>query len=118
MKKLLILIVAIAVFLHFNPQPELENKFEEYKAMIIEIFSDATDTKVRLKTSKIFDDLSSQFESFSSKEVDKLKAITLDRKSVKDFYSQYCFAEKGHPIFHSANLEKVCKTINQYQGML
>lgn len=118
MKKLLILIVAIAVFLHFNPQPELERKFEEYKSKMLNTFSNVTDTKVRLKTDKIYEDLSSEFDSFSTKEVEKLKEITLDRDSLKAFYSEYCFADKGHGIFHSTNLKKVCEKINQYQSLL
>ncbi|WP_440877543.1 hypothetical protein [Thalassotalea sp. PLHSN55] len=118
MKNLLILIVAIAVFLHFNPQPELEGKFEEYKEKILATFSDATDTKIKLKTDKIYQDLSADFNRFSDKEIEQIKQLSANRTAVKDFYSEYCFAEKGHAVFHSANLKKVCETINKYQALL
>ncbi len=118
MKNLLILIVAIALFLHFKPQPELTKKFEEYKEKVLSIFSEATDTKVRLRSDKIFKDLESKFESFSAAEIEHLKEITLTRKSVKQFYTDYCYADKGHPTFHSTNLAKVCNTINNYQSIL
>ena len=47
MKNLLILIVAAALFLHFYPQPELEDWFSEKKVTAIAIFAKATDTQVR-----------------------------------------------------------------------
>lgn len=118
MKNLLILIVAIALFLHFKPQPELERKFNEYKEMVLSSFSEATDTKVRLRADKIYKDLEPQLDSFSDKEVILLKEITLKRKTVKSFYSEYCFGNKTHPTFHTVNLEKVCKTIINYQSLL
>lgn len=118
MKNLLILIVAIALFLHFKPQPELERKFSEYKEMVLNYFSAATDTKVRLKADKIYKELEPQLESFSDSETLILKEITLKRESVKAFYAEYCYDTKPHPTFHSVNLEKVCKTINNYQSLL
>ncbi len=118
MKKILILIVAIAVFLHFYPQPEVDSKYEEYKTMFINMFSNATDTKIRLRADKIYEDLSADFSGFSSEEIDKLKEVTANRDEVKNFYSEYCFTEKGHPIFHNTNLEKVCTTVNKYQSLL
>jgi len=118
MKNLLILIVAIALFLHFYPQPEVEKKFEEFKTLVLETFSDATDTKVRLKADRIYKDLEPKFDSFTTDEVNYLKEITLNRKAVKGFYEEYCQAGKGNPVFHSSNLEKVCKTIDKYQSLL
>jgi len=118
MKNLLILIVAIALFLHFYPQPELEKKYEEVKTLVLESFSDATDTKIRLKADKVFKDLESEFDSFSTEEVNYLKEITLNRKAVKGFYQEYCQTDRGNPVFHSSNQSKVCKTIDKYQSLL
>ena len=118
MKKLLILIVAIALFLHFKPQPELEEKFQEYKEMVLSVFSNATDTKVRLRSDKIYKDLTPQFETFSKAEIELLKEITLTRDAVKQFYKEHCFSGKSHAVFHTVNLEKVCNTINNYQTFL
>ncbi|MEW6983712.1 hypothetical protein AAD001_13755 [Colwelliaceae bacterium 6471] len=118
MKKLLILIVAIALFLHFYPQPEVDKKFEELKNTLLTQFSDATDTKVRLKADKIYTDLESQFDTFNSDEIIYLKEITLTRRSVKAFYAEYCQGKKSNPKFHSTNLAKVCKTIDNYQSLL
>ena len=54
MKNLLILIVAVALFLHFYPQPELDDWFAQQKETILTSFSEATDTQVSLKSDKIF----------------------------------------------------------------
>jgi hypothetical protein len=118
MKKLLILIVAAALFLHFYPQPKLDDWFTQQKTMFLDKFSEATDTKVRLKADKIYTDLESQLTSFNSDEQAFLKKITADRKLVKTFYNDYCESKEQSPHFHRANQIKVCNTIAQYGSLL
>jgi len=118
MKKLLILIVAIALFLHFYPQPEVDEKFTEIKTIALDKFSSATDTKVRLKSDKIYTDLEHKFDSFSEEEQKYLKEITATRKQVKDFYLDYCKGDKQTIRFHTVNLTSVCRTIDKYQTLL
>lgn len=118
MKNLLILIVAAAIFLHFYPQPKLEQWFEEQKTFVLGEFSDATDTKVRLKADKIYTDLKPHYNQFSSQELAFLKEITSNRKSVIAFYQEFCGTApvKRTPKFHQVNQTLVCKTISQYQS--
>jgi len=118
MKNLLILIVAAALFLHFFPQPELENWFTEQKTVVMETFSEATDTKVRLKADIIYNELKNQFEHFTDEEQAFLQKMTIDRTSVKSFYESYCNGEQRSPNFHRNNQEKVCRKISQYSGLL
>jgi hypothetical protein len=58
MKNLLILIVAIALFLHFYPQPEVTKFYNEQKEALLEGFSDFSDTRVSPE-----DDVSIEHES-------------------------------------------------------
>jgi hypothetical protein len=118
MKNLLILIVAVALFLHFYPQPEVDEWFSEQKNVISNAFSEATDTKVRLKADKIYTDLKSQLVNFSLEEQQFLKEITSDRKSVKAFFTDFCNAKQQSPHLHRDNQAKVCKTIAQYSSLL
>ena len=118
MKKLLILIVAIALFLHFYPQPQVTNWFEDKKSEVLDSVSEFSDTKVRLKADKVFSDLKSQFNSFSTEEVAYLKKITATKNTVKAFYTDFCQGNKNNPVFHPKNQEKVCRTINNYSSML
>ncbi|WP_281560839.1 hypothetical protein [Thalassomonas sp. RHCl1] len=118
MKKLLILIVAGALFLHFNPQPSVEAWYQQQKALVIEIFSKGTDTKVRLKAAKIYDDLQPQFYSFSPDELTYLQKITANREAVKAFYEDYCQNHQDNPKLHPSNLTKVCKTVYNYEAFL
>ena len=118
MKNLLILIVAAALFLHFYPQPELEDWFAQQKDSVLEVFSEATDTKVRLKSDKIYSDLKSQFEHFSNEEQKFLKEITIDRKSVKAFFTDFCEGKQQSPNFHRENQEKVCRKIGEFSALL
>jgi hypothetical protein len=118
MKKLLILIVAIAVFLHFYPQPEIESWLNEQKSDMMAKFSDATDTQIRLKADKIYSDLKSQFEHFSNEEQDFLKEVTSSRESVKTFFTDFCEGNKQSPHLHSENQKKVCNKIEQFSALL
>jgi hypothetical protein len=118
MKKLLILIVAAALFLHFYPQPELENWFNEQKTVVMETFSEATDTQVRLKSDIIYNELENQFDHFTHEEQTFLKEMTVDRKSVKSFFVNYCEGKQRSPNFHRDNQEVVCRKISQYSGLL
>ena len=117
MKNLLILIVAAAVFLHFYPQPELEEMYQTYKAKVLEAFSDATDTRVRLRPQKIYSDLEPHFSRFNETEINALKEITSDRKSVIRFHNDFCEANQRSAKFHKNNQEIVCKTIANYSSL-
>lgn len=118
MKNIIILIVAVAVFLHFYPQPEVTKFYNETKETLLEGFSEFSDTSVRLKADKIFIDLEPQLGSFSAAEVEELKEITSSRKNVNSFYQTYCKGKKRNAVFHPMNKTKVCKTIDKYQNML
>lgn len=118
MKKLLILIVAAALFLHFYPQPELEDWFIEQKTVVMESFSEATDTQVRLKSDIIYNELKHEFDHFTNEEQAFLKEMTIDRKSVKSFFVTFCEANQRSPNFHRNNQEIVCRKISQYSGFL
>jgi len=118
LKKLLILIVFAAVYLHFYPEPKLINWFEKQKNNIFTNVSKATDTKVRLRAEKIFTDLKDNFNSFSEEEIEQLKKITVSRDSVNDFYLKYCKEKHSNPIIHHTNVDKICHTIDNYQSLL
>jgi len=118
MKHLLILIVAVALYLHFYPNEEVTNFYQEKISYLKGFFSEVSNTKVRLKADKIYTDLESELENFSEKEVERLKVITSSRQVVKEFYSQICQSEQRDIVFHITNEKKVCSTISRYSSML
>ncbi len=117
MKNLLILIVAAALFLHFYPQPKLEDWFGEQKDTVLEVFSGATDTQIRLKADKIYTDLEEQFEHFSTEEQEFLQNITTDRESVKAFFVEFCEGKQRSPQLHTENQKKVCDKIGEFSAL-
>ena len=117
MKKLLILIVAAAIFLHFYPQPKLESWFNEQKTMVLAKFSAATDTKVRLKADRIYLDLKPKFSQFNEDEQKYLKELTRSRETVVEFYQTYCKSQQTTPKFHQKNQQLVCKKMDEYQSL-
>lgn len=118
MKNLLILIVAIALFLHFYPQPEVTKFYNEQKEALVDAFSEFSDTKIRLKADKVFTDLQPKFDRFSANEVNYVKQITSSRSNIKDFYQRFCLKSESNSIFHPANQATVCEAIGHYENML
>jgi hypothetical protein len=121
MKNLLILIVAAAVYLHFYPNEEVTQYYNDSKIILLDSiseFTELTDTKVRLKADKIYLDLESKLAGFSEQEVAHLKEITSSRENVKSFYFTICKTEKRDYIFHITNEKKICATISRYSSML
>jgi hypothetical protein len=117
MKNLLILIVSIAIFLHFYPQPELESWFDEQKTMVLSEFSSATDTKVRLNPDKIYKDLQPHFEQFNEDEQAFVKNVTGSRDEVKEFFKKHCQAKRPTPKLHQKNQQLLCSKISAYQSL-
>ena len=117
MKNLLILIVAIAIYLHFYPQPELESWFNEHKTMVLSEFSNATDTKVRLNPDKIYKDLQPNFDQFNEDEQAFAREVTSSRNSVKEFFKNYCQGKRPTPKLHQKNQQLLCSKISTYQSL-
>mgnify|MGYP000674907740 CR=1 FL=1 len=118
MKKLLILIVAAAVFLHFFPQPKLETWAKEQKDYLLEMFSSATDTKVRLSAKKVRSDLEERFNQFTDDEKAYTLEITKDSKSVVSFYREKCGKTDTSVQLRPANKKFVCETISKYRAFM
>lgn len=118
MKNLLILIVATALYFHFYPNEEVNHFYLEQKQAVLDMFSEFSDTKVRLKSDKIYEDLVNQLGNFSDVEVEHLKDISSSREKVRSFYFSICKTEKRDITFHITNERKVCDTIGHYVHML
>lgn len=117
MKNLLILIVAIALFLHFYPQKGLQDFYEQGKKKVLDTFSEATDTRVRLNPKKIASDLEVHLKQFNESERHFIDELTQSRKSVVEFYRNYCKSNKRSADLHITNQRLVCDTIAPYQSL-
>jgi hypothetical protein len=110
--------VAISVYLHFYPNAEVTRFYNENKERLVDMFSDYTDTKARMKSSIIYDDLKPEFESFSDKEIEHLEEITVSRRSVKNFNKTVCENKQRDKVFQEYNQTKVCQVISRYTSRL
>ncbi len=118
MKKLLILIVAGALTFHFYPNEKLTNWLLEQRNIMLNNFSNATETKIRLKPDKILQDLQPHLGQFTRREKAYLSEITASRQNIKNFYSQYCGTDRQTANLHRDNVKKVCHVINKYSNLL
>lgn len=114
-KKLLFLITAAAVYLHFNPSPDLEKKYLSYSNELSNITAEFFGASMKVKASSVYDDLSKEFNSFSREEQNYIKEITLNKKAIATFQRNNCEGSfNGHRVFHPTNLKKVCKSMEDY----
>lgn len=118
MKNLLFLIVSASLYLHFYPNEKVTQFYNESKSVLLESFSEFSDTKIRLKADKIYLDLENELATFSEQEIESLKEITSSRDSVEAFYLTVCKTDKRDYIFHITNEKKICATISRYSNML
>lgn len=116
MKNLLILIVAISVYLHFYPNAEVTKIYNEKIEWLSDTLSEYTDTKARLKSSIIYENLEPKFASFSEKEIAHLKELSDSRSNVKDFNEKFCETPKRDLVFHVNNQANICKEISTYMS--
>jgi len=118
MKHLLFLIVVASLYLHFYPNEKVTAFYNEQKQVLLDMFDEFSDTKVRLKSDKIYQDMESDLDAFSDNEIEQLKKITASRENVNAFYKGICQTKQRDYVFHIANEKKICKTISHYTNLL
>lgn len=115
MKKLLILIVAIAVYLHFYPNEQINEWASTQKNMVTDKFSEISDTKARVAPSKLLSVLHQDMKKFTKTEVAYVNEIVKNRDSLTQFYNDYCVIPKDNRRLRRAYQSKVCEAVDQYR---
>ena len=118
MKHLLFLIVVASLYLHFYPNEKVTTFYNEQKQVLLDLFGELGDTKVRLKSDKIYQDMESDLDAFSENEIKQLKEITSSRENVNVFYKGICQTKQRDYVFHITNEKKICTTISHYTNLL
>ena len=113
MKKILILIVGIALYLHFYPQPELNDWYEGKKAEFLDTLAKATKARFKSSVDGLYDELKTEFEDFSPVEFQNLKTITSSVDQVTEFYEKNCTENIHSKFFHEGNAERVCYRLSK-----
>ena len=114
-KKILIIIVAAAVYLHYYPNEELTNWYNSSKEEAQTKFADISDTNARVAPSKLISVLQQDFKTFSKNEVTYVKSLAESRESLREFHKSYCLTEKNNDRLSRDHLLKVCSTLEQYR---
>lgn len=114
MKKILILIVAIALYLHFYPQPELNAWYEEKKAEFLDELSKSTKVTFKSNLDGVYEELKEEFIGFSEIELKNLKTITSSLDSLTEYYDNNCHGSEQNKLFHPDNADKVCAKVAKF----
>ncbi|MGJ8692844.1 MAG: hypothetical protein ACSHW0_10220 [Thalassotalea sp.] len=112
MKKILILIVGIALYLHFYPNTELNNWYEDKKAEFLDTMAKSTKVTFKSNLDGIYDELKNEFIGFSDTELKNLKTITGSVDSITKFYQKSCQGTERTNLFHPDNADKVCRKLS------
>lgn len=115
MKKILILIVGIAIYLHFYPQEELTQYYEDKKAELMTKLSQSTKVSFTTNLHNIYEELKAEYIGFSSAELAEIKAVTRSVDHLTEFHQKVCLqGQASNTPFHPDNLDKVCQKITQF----
>ena len=114
-KKILIIIVAAAVYLHYYPNEELTNWYNSSKEAAQTKFADISDTKAKVAPSKLISVLQQDFKTFSKNEVAYVKSLAESRDSLREFHKTYCGTNKNNNRLSKSHLQLVCSTLEQYR---
>ncbi|TRX58010.1 hypothetical protein [Thalassomonas sp. M1454] len=114
-KKILVIIVAAAVYLHFYPNEELTNWFNSSKEEAQTKFADISDTKAKVAPSKLISVLQRDFKNFTKFEVAYVKELAESRENLREFHKTYCETEQGNERLRREHVKKVCSTLEQYR---
>ena len=118
MKKLFILIVFIAVFLHFYPQQALTTWYDKNKNKLQQTFSQLTGTKIRIKPQKVYQDIEPKINQFKPLEKKFVIKITRSREAILAFHHDFCENKKNSAHLHTKNQILVCNSIQKYRARL
>ena len=118
MKKILILIVSIAIYLHFYPQPELIQYYEDKKAEFLKELSQSTKVTFKKDLSFMYQDITQGNIGFSGAELENLKSITSSLDNLTAFYKENCQASSVQKLFHPDNIDKVCSKAQSFISTL
>lgn len=114
-KNILIIIVAIAVYLHFYPNEALTNWYNTTKESATTQFADIADTKARVAPSKLINVLQQDFKKFSKHEVAYVKELAQSRESLRAFHKDYCETGKDNRRLRRDYQLIVCAKLEQYR---
>lgn len=118
MKKLLILIAFFLVYLHFYPNPQITEFYEQQKQQLLSMFNSATDTKIRLRPEKIYEDLTNKLNTFTEEEQSYLQQLTHSRQEIKAFFEKHCEHKEYNDQLHPKHVTLVCEAIRRHQSLL
>lgn len=118
MKKLLILIVSAAIYLHFFPNPELTQFYEDKKSQFLNKMSQSSQVTFKKKMNNIYNEIKADYVGFSATELAKLKDITESVESIEQFNEEYCVKGKKNKNFHPDHIDKICLKTSHFLSTL
>jgi hypothetical protein len=118
MKKFILVIVAVALYLHFYPSSELNLWYEDKKSELYSIFASLSDTHISINTDKVYGEIARHFDSFSSEEMNYVRDITSSTNNLKTFHQNYCEKEQRNDALQGKNQQTICKLLKQYRSLL
>ncbi|MDN3652446.1 hypothetical protein QWY77_06675 [Thalassotalea ponticola] len=114
-KKLLVIIVAAAVYLHFYPNAHLTEWYNQQISKTKETFNSVAQTKAQVAPSKVLQVLQPEFKEYSKREIAYVESITESRDKLGNFYHQYCPNLKTNTQLRREFLKQVCDTVDKYR---
>lgn len=118
MKKVLWFIVVVMLVATFSDHP----KILPYKQQLYSMFAGSTQNASAVKTEQALIQLARKFEELAETlgkgQQTELNEIASSADKVRQFNQQYCREGQFHPLFYGDSISKVCRIIQDQQGLL
>ncbi|TKB46611.1 hypothetical protein [Thalassotalea mangrovi] len=115
MKKIIILIVAAAVYLHFYPSPQLNAWWESQKAWMDGHVNEFADTRARVSPSKLLTVMSPHLKKYSKSERSYVEELATSRENIRDYYNEFCSGGNYNRRLNRELQQQLCSTIDQHR---
>ncbi|GAB3000871.1 hypothetical protein [Psychrosphaera aestuarii] len=108
--KFLIFVILIITLLTVD-QPQI-NQMRVYLATLIGQAAESEYSRGKV-SKRIYDEISTQFDSFKPNEEDYVKEITKSSRELMAFYGTYCQNGEFNPKISAYNLRFVCSKVDE-----
>lgn len=112
MKKILIVIIVISFYLHFNPDSALIQWYENTKTSIFESVKSLSDVTFKVDLKEHYQQWLKEFNDFSPQELNNLRTLMETHESAELFHKENCFYTRKGKYFYGNHHEEVCDKLS------
>lgn len=117
MKKLIVLVVGLGLFIHFYPDSPVSEWFYDQKEAITDKVDSISGTDIQFNFRNALNELTKNMPEFNANERAYVESITRTKEEVADFFQKYCEEESFNAQLKAENLQVVCNYLDKQSAL-